>query len=87
VPVVAAPVVTAQPALAAATPVRRVLADDARTRWVVLAELVLLLLTFGLLGQGPLAFAARALGPAAEDDGRRGVGRFRAVREGTAPRL
>ena len=87
-PVVAAPVAPAPAAVAGLVPVRRVLADDARTRWVVLAELVLLLLTFGLLGQGPLAAAARLISPATvEDDGQRGVGRFRAVRAGTAPRL
>jgi hypothetical protein len=64
-----------------------VLADHGRTRAVVLAELLLLLLTFGLIGQGPLAVAARLLGPTAAPDGARGVGRFRAFRAGSVPRL
>ena len=87
VPVVAAAPAAAVPVLAAALPTQRVVADDTRTRLVVLAEGVLLLLTFGLLGQGPLAAAARLVGPVAVDTGERGVGRFRVVREGPAPRL
>jgi len=62
-------------------------ADDDRTRLVVMAELLLLLVTFGLLGLGPLAGAARLVGPVAVDTGERGVGRFRGVRDGRAPRL
>lgn len=81
-----APVV-AQPVAAAAVPTRAVLADDSRTRLVVVVELVLLLLTFGLLGQGPLSPAARLLGPAAAVTGERGIGRYRSVRSGVAPRL
>ncbi len=75
------------PVLAQGVPVRRVVADDARTRSIVLVELALLALTFGLLGQGPLARAQRLLGPVPVDTGERGIGRFRAVREGPAPRL
>jgi hypothetical protein len=87
-PTVATPApTTAQPVVAAALPSRRLQADDSRTRAVVLAELVLLLVTFGLLGQGPLAPVARLLGPVAAQDAARGIGRFRAVRVGSAPRL
>ncbi|MCU1592643.1 MAG: hypothetical protein JWO12_35 [Frankiales bacterium] len=83
-PPVAAP--APAPVALAAAPVRdtRLVADDARTRWVVLAEGLLVLAFFGLLGQGPLARLARE--PSAVEVPR-GVGRFQAVRVGRAPRL
>lgn len=73
----------AEPVTASST--RRVLVpDDRRTRLVVGLEALLLTVFFGLLGTGPLA-RLRAVpdSPSAE----RGLGRFRAVREGAAPRL
>jgi hypothetical protein len=82
-----APAVARPPVLAVATPVRHLVADDRRTRVIVALEAVLLLLTFGLLGHGPMAAAARLLGPQPVSDGDRGVGRFRRPREGPAPRL
>lgn len=66
---------------------RRLVADDARTRWMLGVEGLLVLMYFGLLGAGPLARLQRLTGDAAEVTTERGIGRFRAVREGTAPRL
>jgi hypothetical protein len=88
-PAVQAPAaqVAEPPLQAVVAPVRHLVADDRRTRVVVALEAVLLLFTFGLLGQGPMAAAARLLGPQPVDDGERGVGRFRRPREGSAPRL
>lgn len=80
-PVPAAPVANQ----AAAT--RRLVADDARSRIVVLLELLLVTAFFGLLGQGPLALLSRLTGQPAEVDEARGVGRFRTGRTGRAPRL
>jgi len=77
-----------QPAAApVAAAVRRVVADDARTRGIVVLEALLVAVFFGLLGLGPLARLARLTGQTAAVTGERGVGRFRAVRVGRAPRL
>jgi hypothetical protein len=64
-----------------------VVADDARTRGIVVLEALLVAVFFGLLGLGPLARLARLTGQTAAVTGERGVGRFRSVREGRAPRL
>ena len=89
--VVPTPTPAAQPQLpapvAAGSPLVRVAADDARARWVVALEALLVAAFFGLLGQGPLARLGLRTGPAEAAGTERGVGRFRAVREGTAPRL
>ncbi|HUR52435.1 MAG TPA: hypothetical protein VMZ11_09960 [Mycobacteriales bacterium] len=77
----------AAPAASAPVAVRRVIADDGRTRLVVLLEALLLLCFFGLLGQGPLGPLGRRLGSAPEAPTERGVGRFRSPREGAPPRL
>lgn len=78
-----------------ALPVDR-LASDARTRYFALAEAVLVLVTFGLLGWGPFSRLAGLLGSsaavpadAAAGSGPpvRGVGRFVRPRSGQAVRL
>lgn len=81
-----APQVPAQPVQAAATS-RRVVADDARTRVLVGLEALLVLAFFGLLGHGPLAALARLTGQPLTVAADRGVGRFRAARDGAVPRL
>lgn len=93
-PLAAVPLPQAAPgpvALAPATPVAgrhtgvtRLVSDDSRSRFVVLAEALLVLVFFGLLGQGPMALLAREQ---TEVEVARGVGRFHAVRAGRAPRL
>ncbi|MGB8651886.1 MAG: hypothetical protein WCD35_14630, partial [Mycobacteriales bacterium] len=75
------------PQAAAVASVRRLLADDRRTRLLVGLEAVLLVGWFGLLGQGPLARLARLTGQRPVARTERGVGRFAAVRVGPAPRL
>jgi hypothetical protein len=72
---------------AAPLALRREVADDDRTRLFVLLELLLLVVFFGLLGQGPLAPLGRRAGAAAPVATERGVGRFRQHREGRPPRL
>jgi hypothetical protein len=87
-PVVPPPaVVPAAPAANAPVALRREVADDSRTRVLVLLEVLLLLVFFGLLGQGPLAVLGRRLGSTAPAPTERGVGRFRRPREGRPPRL
>jgi hypothetical protein len=81
------PVVAAAPAVSAQVGAKRVLADDRRTRLVVLLEALLLLGFFGLLGQGPLSALGRRLGTSDPVTVERGVGRFRRERVGAAPRL
>jgi hypothetical protein len=62
--------------------------DDARARWVVGLEALLVATFFGLLGQGPLSGLARLTGVPREQGGaERGIGRFRTVRAGAVPRL
>jgi hypothetical protein len=80
-----APVVPARPVSAAVG--RRIVGDDRRARLVVVLEALLVATFFGLLGHGPLGLLGRLTGNAAIAEPVRGVGRFRAVREGTAPRL
>jgi hypothetical protein len=81
------PPLVAAPAVSAQVGTKRVLADDRRTRLVVLLEALLLLGFFGLLGQGPLAAVGRLLGTGDPVAVERGVGRFRRERVGAAPRL
>jgi hypothetical protein len=81
-----APQLPAQPVAAAAVG-RRIVGDDRRTRVVVGLEALLVAVFFGLLGHGPLGALARLTGQSVTVEAERGVGRFRAAREGTAPRL
>jgi hypothetical protein len=83
---VLSPQLPARPVAAAAVG-RRLVGDDRRTRLVVGLEALLVAIFFGLLGHGPLSALARLTGQPAAVEGERGVGRFRAVRAGTAPRL
>ena len=85
--VLPAPVAAPAPLAPVAQVVGRLVADDTRSRLLVLAEALLVITFFGLLGQGPLALLARAAGQLVQDDGQRGVGRFRTSRTGQAPRL
>ena len=82
------------PAPVAAAPVttrvslgRRVVSDDDRQRLAVAAEALLVLMFFGLLGQGPLAVLARFTGAKDVVSADRGIGRFATARVGHAPRL
>jgi hypothetical protein len=86
-PVIGVPPAPAAPVTNPAAISRRVVPDDTRTLIIVLVEALLVIAYFGLLGQGPLAVLARLTGQPVEVDGERGVGRFRAVRTGHAPRL
>jgi len=80
-----APQVPARPVAAAVG--KRIVGDDGHARLVVGLEAVLVAAFFGLLGYGPLGLLGRLSGTAATHQLERGVGRFRATREGTAPRL
>lgn len=86
-PVVVPPAAPAPVAAAAPSGPRRLVADDRRTRVVLAVEALLLLATFGLLGQGPLAALARTTGVPVVTRTARGVGRFAREREGPPPRL
>jgi hypothetical protein len=62
--------------------------DDARTRWVLAAEALLVLAFFGLLGAGPFGRLAAFTGqPVPSPDRPRGIGRFASPRSGRAPSL
>lgn len=80
-----APQLPAQPVSAAAG--RRIVGDDGHARLVVAVEALLVAVFFGLLGHGPLALLARLTAQPVAVQAERGIGRFRSVREGTAPRL
>jgi hypothetical protein len=84
--VVPGPVLPARPVSAAAT-VRRIVGDDGHARMVVLLEALLLTAFFGLLGHGPLGVLGRLTGGAEPERVERGLGRFRAARDGSVPRL
>lgn len=81
------------PAPAAAPLVRRTVAsavDDTRTRILVLLEALLVGVFFGLLGYGPFARLSHVTGLTTRSRGAaavQGIGRFAAVRSGSAPRL
>ena len=61
---------------------------DGRTRALLAAEAVLVLVFFGLLGTGPLGRLALLTGQPVVDPARpRGIGRFTTSRTGPAPRL
>lgn len=79
--------VAAAPATTTARVTRRIVPDDNRGRLAVAVEALLVLVFFGLLGQGPLAVLARLTGAGEAAAVQRGVGRFTAARVGLAPRL
>lgn len=83
----AAPAPVAQPPAPATRAAARVVADDGRTRLVLALEALLVLVFFGLLGQGPLGVLARLTGQPVEVRTVRGVGRFARERTGAPPRL
>ena len=90
---VLAPPVAGQPGASAQRPAARpVAANDVDTRYLAAAEAVLVVVTFGLLGWGPLARLAALTGnapdkPAQNAPAVRGVGRFVGPRDGAAVRL
>lgn len=87
-PVPVAPAVADDVGTAATTVAARPTADDGRTRLVLLANALLLLAFFGLLGAGPFGRLAPLTGqPVLLPDRPRGVGRFAAARTGRPPAL
>ena len=80
-----APELPARPVAAAVG--KRIVGDDGHARLVVVLEALLVGAFFGLLGYGPLGLLGRLSGTAATVQAERGIGRFRAARQGTAPRL
>jgi hypothetical protein len=87
-PEAALPLAAAPNQATALRPVSQLLMDDSRTRVLVGLEALIVVVFFGLLGQGPLRLLARWTGAAEpEADAERGIGRFTAARTGSAPRL